>query len=769
MRKYELLAPAGSFESLVAGISARCDAVYLGGEEFSARKKASNFSREELKEAVVYAHLRGVKVYVAINTLLTDSETEDALEYIEYLLSINVDAFIIQSIGLANVIKNRFPQAEIHASTQMAIINSIAAKNMRDFGFNRVVLARETETSEIEKINELGIEIEGFIHGALCVSLSGECLMSSMIGGRSGNRGDCAQACRKRYTILNSKREVISDNLYHLSPKDLISYSTVEELISKGVYSLKIEGRMKNPQYVYGVVSSYRDALENRESVNVENIAQLFNRGFTRGLAFGSRGEDFLSYDRPDNRGVEVGEVVSKKSDGYILKFNREVFPKDGLEFILQDGKKKITINFSANKNEEVFYSTTNKFKIGSKIMRYYSSNLDSEIKKSISKEKTYRDISIYGEFKKNSVPKLVGITGNFTETITGDFLVEEAKNAPLTEEKIRENISKLGGTVYNLVDIKLEVDEDIFIPIGKLNSLRRDLVEKLNESILNSYSKNSLPSSEVVLNREPLENSYKLNVEVYNREILKKLDLNLVDKLYIHIDDLDSKLLEELKVYENLEVVGKFPKIETPEEHLKRVEKIKSLGIKSIYADNLGQVCIQGVNLYGNIGLNIYSAYDANYFRSIGFSTLNLSEELTLEQTKGIIKKIGGSIEKTVYGNIPVMTLVNDPLELYGKSSKDLHYLRDTKNIDFPFRSRGNYTEIFNSYPIVLIDKIDRLKKGGICEFKLIFNVDEENCNEILKSYYHVLKGKDFNTDEFIEKNFGGNFTYGHLQRGIN
>ena len=288
MNKIEVLAPAGTIESLYAAINKGADAVYLGGNKFSARAYASNFDNENMQKAIDYAHSYGVKIYVTINTILKENEIEEAVRYVGYLYEIGADALIIQDLGLFKRIKEEYPDLELHASTQMTIHNGEAAIYFKEKGFHRLVLSREMTIEEIKHIStDLNIETEMFVHGAICVSYSGQCLMSSIIGGRSGNRGRCAQPCRMEYTLKGEKSGEQKGHL--LSPKDMCTIDDVKDIVESGTHSLKIEGRMKRPEYVAGVVDNYRKAVDKvlfKTKYNVQEgkgqLLQLFNRsGFT--------------------------------------------------------------------------------------------------------------------------------------------------------------------------------------------------------------------------------------------------------------------------------------------------------------------------------------------------------------------------------------------------------------------------------------------------------------------------------------------------------
>ncbi|MGL5245047.1 MAG: peptidase U32 family protein, partial [Sarcina sp.] len=350
MEKIELLAPAGSMESLIAAINRGADAIYLGGNKFSARAYASNFDNETMEKAIDYAHSYGVTVYVTINTLIKENEFSEAMEYIGDLYKMGVDALIIQDVGILKKTKELYADFELHASTQLSVHNGEGAIFFRDNGFLRIVLSRELTLKEIKHISkELKIETEIFIHGALCVSYSGQCLMSSLIGGRSGNRGRCAQSCRLPYTLIREKdkKEIKG---YLLSPKDICTIDNVEDLINSGTASLKVEGRMKRPEYVAGVIESYRGAIDNvydkrkiSQEYNKAKLMKLFNReGFSSAYLYKNTGKDMMAYKTPRNTGVFIGEAL-KNGEVTLVE---DIALKDGIR-ISDDGFtiSKILIN----------------------------------------------------------------------------------------------------------------------------------------------------------------------------------------------------------------------------------------------------------------------------------------------------------------------------------------------------------------------------------------------------------------------------------------
>lgn len=781
---YEILSPAGNFESLVSGINAGCNAIYLGGEKFSARSKAINFSNEDLIKAVNYAHLRKAKIYVTINILIDDSEMEDALKFAKFLYEIGVDALIVQDIGFAINARKLFKNMEIHASTQMAINNLYGAKFVESLGFERVVLARETELFEINRIKKnTSLDIEAFIHGALCVCFSGECLMSSMIGGRSGNRGDCAQPCRKKYEIYDLNKEKIAESANFLSTKDLNTLDNVEDLIDRGVYSLKIEGRMKRPEYVSQIVSTYKKSIESTlDEIDYENTTQIFNRGFTKGLFYGDFGRDFISYDRPDNRGILVGEVLSKNRNTYILSFKKDVSEKDGLEFRTNNGYFGTRANFNIKAGKIVKFETNKDIKVNSQIYKTSSDALLNSLREDINEEKKFHDISIHGEFLLGKYPKLEIKLGDYSVETYGESIVEEAKKAPLTEEKIINNLTKLGNTVYNACDINLKLDENIFMPVSLLNSLRRDAIEKLDAYLLKidreeiDFNKNDFK-----VKRDIEDKDAKVSVEINNLEDLKDININSVDNIYMDMRNINDSIVDYIKE-NNVKLTVVFPKYQTSIELEESIYKLDSFidYVDGVCLNNLAQVEIfkdEDIKKIADIGLNIFNSYTANEFIKMGFEKLILSPELNIKQIRNIAKNFADKIEIVSHGLIPVMTMPHCPMSIV-KNCKDSSncdmckfakgfFVRDTMDVDFLVERRDGISEIYNSYPIMLIDKIEEFKKIGVSSYKLNLRGDIEKTIDI---YSKALKGYEYSDgktrDLLIEK--FGHITYGHYNRGI-
>jgi putative protease len=520
--KPELLAPAGGMEAFVAAVENGADAVYLGARAFSARGYASNFSEEELEEVIDYAHLRGVKVYVTVNTLLKEEEVENALKLLSWLRQIGTDAIIIQDLGLISLARKYLPDLPLHASTQMTLHNSEGVEFAKKLGIERVVLSRECSLEEIKQMREkTGTEIEVFIHGALCISYSGQCLLSSLIGGRSGNRGFCAQPCRKKYRLYCEGKSIKTTGSYLLSPKDLNTTSGLGALIKAGIESFKIEGRMKRPEYVAGVVRIYRRLidryLENPEGYSVseeeqEALTQLFNRGFTQGYFFENPRLELMSRESPQNRGIPAGTIIGYDSHSKrirvrlslalsagagIMVESAELSPEDKGKIISSMYTRKGQI-YSAQTGDIIEIPFDSKIQSGSTVYRTY----DKKLMDSLRKESESGDLR----------PKIpVFITATITlgkpikfeikdrdsnaVTIESEYIVEKAKKQPTSKAQIEKQLSKLGNTLFEAAELHVSMEKDVFIPVGQLNELRTKAIEQLENLRISRWK------------RKPLEN----------------------------------------------------------------------------------------------------------------------------------------------------------------------------------------------------------------------------------------------------------------------
>lgn len=505
----ELLAPAGSREALVAAVENGANAIYLAGNAFGARAYASNFDREALREAIHFAHLRNVAIHVTVNTIVADEEMGPLRDYLRFLYEAGADAVLVQDLGVARVAHETVPDLPLHASTQMSVSSLEGVKALAELGFTRVVLARELSLKEIRNIcAHAPIEIETFMHGALCVCYSGQCLMSSMIGGRSGNRGRCAQPCRLPYTLVDEKgQDVLGDKAgsYLLSPRDLSTIDVIPDLIEAGVSSLKIEGRMKRPEYVATVVRTYREAIDTYyagKSYAVtqeerDDLAQIFNRDFTTAYLEGRPGKAMMSDRRPNNRGLLIGRVTAYDWDARIVtvKLSGRLGLGDQVDFWVKVGGR-VTATISALTDakgravEEGQAGDTVSFAIPSavrdhdRVFKVYDARLMERAKETYASGAPVRRIPVAIEVRAAiGEPLTVAICDGEGHRAEGktDFIGESARKRPLSEEIIRKQVGRLGTSVYEMKSLHCDIEGEVMVPMSEINEARRKAVEALD------------------------------------------------------------------------------------------------------------------------------------------------------------------------------------------------------------------------------------------------------------------------------------------------
>lgn len=502
--KIELLAPAGDYEALKAAVENGADAVYFGGKLFNARASASNFEGEELKKAINYAHDRLVKVYVTVNVLVADSEFPQVKDFLYELSSLGVDAVIVQDIGVAHFIRQVLPNMKIHASTQMTINNSFGLQQLEEMGFSRVVLARETTREEIEKMAaQSKLELEIFGHGALCVCYSGQCLMSSYIGARSGNRGRCAQPCRMAYKLVDSRGKDVLSGLkpgdHLLSPKDLNLSEHLAEMQRLGISSLKLEGRMKRAEYVATVVRIYRQALDalkdGRTGLSAQDkyeLTQIFNRDFTTGYFQGYQGAGMMSFKRPNNRGTMLGRIQEIKQGRLFLKLENTLNIGDGLEIWTSRGREGITVQRmynsagraieSAGPGETAAIEFKGTARKGDRVFKTHDQELIAKAKLSYQEgqEKRKRALNMVLSGRIGTKLRLEAHDGEHKVFAESETMAQEALNKPLTYAYLWQQLARLGNTPFTLAELKLEIPKNIMLPVSEINNMRRQLVSQL-------------------------------------------------------------------------------------------------------------------------------------------------------------------------------------------------------------------------------------------------------------------------------------------------
>ena len=519
----ELLAPAGSPESFRAAVAGGADAIYLSGKRFGARRSATNFTDVEIQEAVSHAHSRDIRVYVTINTLIHDRELPDVAEYLIWLYSIGVDAVLVQDTGIAALARDIVPLLPLHASTQMTVHSTEGVRWAAEQGFSRVVLARELKLNDILDIaretGESGIGLEVFAHGALCYCYSGQCLLSSVIGGRSGNRGMCAQPCRKPYTLMTGDtdeyglptglRELPSAGRYLLSPKDLCTYENLLQLVNSPVVSLKIEGRMKSPEYVSIVVSTYRRALDAIAAGNeytspgaLQDLHLAFNRGFTSGYLFEKSPAACMGTEASDNRGICIGSVsrYDKKSKTITFRPERSLIPSPGDGLLLSHPKNpRQEYGFSLNtvpiqKDGEMVIRVPYPVEPGTGVFITSSTDLEMRARQItahppvVLRHPVPVDLDVRIEKGGNLVVEGLIHTrsGRALPLIyRSDFCLVPARSHPLTREQVEQQLKKTGGTPFTIRNFSLEYSGDLFTPLAGLNRVRREFLAQAEEMMI--------------------------------------------------------------------------------------------------------------------------------------------------------------------------------------------------------------------------------------------------------------------------------------------
>ena len=749
MKELELLAPAGSLKTLKAVIHAGADAVYLGGSMFGARAYANNFNEEELLEAIRFGHIHGRKIILAVNTLLKEYELGQLYDYLHPYYEAGLDAVIVQDMGVMEFIKTHFPNLPIHTSTQMTITNVEGARLLKEQGVERVVTAREMSLEEIQRIHdEVGVELESFIHGALCYCYSGQCLFSSIIGGRSGNRGRCAQPCRLSYEVLQGEKSLTG---HHATPilslKDMCTLPFLYELADHGVYSFKIEGRMKTPEYAAGVVSIYRKYMDSYldgsripvEKKDIRALLELGNRGgFTNGYYYHHNDSDMLS-----------GESAShNKSEG-----------------VLQDN-----------------------------IRREY---VDTELKEKI-KGKLI--------LNKECPAKIEVQYGKIKVSYQGDMVLV-AQNRPLTEEVVTEKITKTGNTPFVFENLEVTMDDDIFMPVNQLNQLRRGALEALEEALLKPYER-TLPelveTSSAETDRQTTGNAIKekqisgqslsqtsgqqsagLSTEVRvliedAEQLPAVLKADFVDTVYLDCmlytrENLICKLSEDI---DRVHASGKkafyvFPFIFRQQTSLfyeKIMPELKKLPLDGIMVRSLDEIAFikewgnENWQMVSDSNLYTYSNEAAEYFYRLGMIQDTIPVELN---RKEILRRENSRSEMIIYGRLPLMITAQC---IHKNTLGCMHQhkvlnLKDRYSVHFPVKNfcPECYNVIYNSLPVCLFKEDVTVKKIAPAAVRLSFTTEtEEETEQILTIYGDIYKNGGILGQLPME------CTNGHFKRGV-
>jgi len=781
MGKVELLSPAGDMEALKAAVQNGADAVYLGASNFNARINGKNFNDEELIKAIEYAKLRNVKVHLTLNILIQNGEFQNAIKLVEKVYQAGVDAIIVQDIGVAKYIIENLPGLEVHASTQMTIYNKEGVKELEKLGFSRAVLARELSVQEINDIcKNSNIEIETFAHGALCISYSGQCLMSSMIGGRSGNRGKCAGTCRLPYELINKEDGRTEERGYLLSSKDVCSLDILPQLLNAGVNSLKLEGRMKSPEYVGVVTSIYRKYIDLAESGNKyivdekdrEKLMQIFNRGgFSTGYIAGKLGKDMMYTKKPNHMGIYIGDVISyNPNKGYVkFKTNKDINLGDSI--CINDSSCKIS-ELMENKNNIkqgkkgqiiIIGRLRGRIKPGDRIFKTVSLELENEIIQICSKENRKRDIDCKIVLKKDKKIEL-GVEDILTKqsvAVEGD-IVKQAENIGITRQRVLEQLSKTGNTIFKFNNIEIEIDENISVPIKSINEIRRNALQILEEKIRLTFKRKLEKKKEIITKKE--ENNRKnIKVSVLLNKIMEMdyTKLQNIDKIYIPFSEFMlneervDKIINKFNTYLYLPAIikGKYQEL-----LVKNIEPIMKKDIKGVVISNISQIEIAkkiGKEIIANYTMNVINNKSAEEVSNLGISTITMSPEISKNNIRDMVAQ---NKEAIVYGRTLLMTSEYCTIGTFknctGKCEKGTYVLKDRMGFEFPI-----YTDRFNCNSKLYNSKITSISYLDLGVNSIRIDVLEENIDEINK----IIK-----THKNGERLEGQNYTNGNINREI-
>ncbi|RIA75561.1 putative protease [Anaeroplasma bactoclasticum] len=731
----ELLAPAGNMEALIAAVSNGANAIYLGMNRFGARAYANNFSFEELEEAIHYCHLRNVKIYVTMNTIVFDNELEDAYKQIDILYNLGVDGLIIQDLAIFSYVVENYPLLEAHTSTQMGIDDKEGTLLLKELGAKRVVLSREVPIEKIKEIKkECKIPLEIFVHGALCVSYSGGCYMSGLIGYRSGNRGRCVGSCRKPYELINTTQNESLGTSYILSMKDLKTLENINEL--KVADSLKVEGRMKEPVYVANIIKTYRDALDGKLLKGEEfNLTKTFNRTFTKGYIFHEDKKNIANIDKPNNYGYLIGYVSGKKNGYYEITLSMPVTQGDiiRIDHLGIDVNLSLTKIFDANENliskaDKKFYiQIKEKLFTSDKVYKTKDILFTEELEKSYPKE--YKrfplHITVYGN--PNEPLTIIAECEGKTVSYTTDYKLDKALSRPTDYNSFLKQLSKLNDSIYSLASLEFNA-YDIFLPVGKINDLRRIIVNLMDNERLSKRTpvlKKEIPFEKIDFKQEKNISVFCTTEEQYKACKDLGIDIiyynNYIRRNEVTYKDMDGEVL-----------VGGYGGIY----HYRGKNKITS-----------------------DFTMNVVNYKSVYILHKLGINRVCLSLEINKNQIDDLVndyyKNIGGypNLEMIVYGHSLMMFTHYCPLKVKGQCGKcrENKYILKDEFGEFPIINHKDCTTtILNGKTLNLMDELDSIPYINTYRIQLTIE-DYDESVKIINTLKNKLNGdttKTFNKE---------------------
>ena len=726
----ELLVPVGNMDSLKAAVMNGADAIYLGGKRFGARAFAGNFSDEEMILAIHFAHLYGVKIYVTVNTIVFESELEDVYNYCLFLHKAGVDALIVQDLGLMSLLKRRLPNLEIHASTQVHNVSESGLRILEDLNIKRVVFAREQSLATIDSY-KTSMEKEIFIHGALCVSYSGECLFSSVLLGRSGNRGECAQVCRLPYKLLENDEFIKTDSKYLLSTKELKTVSKFKEIMDSSVKSLKIEGRMKSPEYVACVTRLYRNLIDYyygkddlRISEYEEDLKVIFNRQYTYGYLFNATNDEIINIHTSNHVGVHLGKVFKVTSKYIYIKLDSQLNQGDGIR--INETNDGMIVNF--------LYDESLKLTNVCKNIAVIDKKIKASVGDSVNKTSDITVINKYRELPVRKVDIDVTFThsGNYaTLEITDGInvvkkeadIVFPSKNISIKKDDIIKQLSKLGNTPFKIANISIGEFESKFINIKDLNAMRRNAVEELIFIRENSKKEVIQRKDNEEMHKNSLEEKLTLSVLVRDEEQLLKC-LTYFDRIYV----IDRNLYNLYK--------------DNPKIYYRGSRIYEKTNIKNTLATELGEI-YDGAKI-SDYFLNITNHETLDYLsKYVDINTLSI--ELEDDNIERIMKHNNYNVEMLLYSTFELMITKYCPVNKVAnkdtvctKCMKNEYKLVDRNGSKYPIKTdvKNHLTHILDSKVTNNIEKLKYYYNLGIRNFRIELNSeDSKEIDDIIKN----------------------------------
>jgi len=760
MKKVELMAPAGNKEALIGAINAGAEAIYIGGKHFSARAYATNFEDEELPEVIRYAHLRNVKVYIAINTLIFDDEVNAFISDVDRYVGMGVDALILQDLGMIKLVHERYPEVIIHASTQINCHHINQVRFLKQLGVSRVIMARETAIDTIKTIKkQIDIELEVFVHGALCVSYSGNCLFSSMVGHRSGNRGECGQLCRLPYTLLKDGIAV-SEEAYLMSTKDLMTLPRLAELIAAGIDAFKIEGRMRKADYVIQTVLSYRQAMDDvykqRKTIleaQIDKLKRVFNREYTEGYLLGAKPFTINNSFRPNHMGIEVGKVIAFNRGKVTVKLTNDLAVSDGIRIIgtedygdtvsriIKDGEPV----FKGNAGELVVIDSGETIEVGATVLK----TLDHELVRSLDVylDTDYKLIPLRGAVEvlvNQPIRMEIKDDANHKVVITSDFVVLPAQKAPASKASIEAQIDKLGNTPFYWKTLTIDTDASGFVPNKVLNELRRVAIDQISEQRMFRKTYNTTEAKDHE-ERETISEPFELIAKIKTETQLKAcVDAGICTIYYEEAFALNEAILPAISLWQIKRRI--WPEVDNfiARDHL----VVNEVG--SINAN-------QGKTMVGDVFLNVTNIETIELLTRHGLHSVTLSLEMNQDRIREVVKRYETkyqrkpNLEMVVYGKTELMLSKYCPIaKTLGVNKTDCHLcehnqyaLKDRMDYEFLLMNDGMCNiRVLNPKPLCLVDFIGFVQTAKITKIRMDFTDESyEQTQEIIEAFQKAME----------------------------